>query len=237
MKPGYRRRIVIDPAPGHVSAELEDDYHRMLVTLTHADGVVTAVTSDMKRNPWTMCPGAMDQLQRTFTGVKLADFARRGEKTQNCTHLHDLSLFAAAHAADSAPVAYDILVTDAVDGVREASLTRNGAPCLAWTLKGEEFLAPADLAGRHMGQLNEVIAQQDKAGAEAMRILRWASLIAHGRTRAMPAGMPATDFPLGSCFNFQTGRAEESFRRLGADIDFSQPGAAPLADRPEFQNT
>jgi hypothetical protein len=49
----------------------------------------------------------------------------------------------------------------------------------------------------------------------------------------MPAGMSATEFPLGSCFNFQAGRAEDSFRRPGADLDFSQPGAAPMADRAE----
>lgn len=237
MVPGYRRRILIEPAPGQVTAELEDDYHRMVVTLTHENGVVSKVTSEMKRSPWTLCPGAMDQLAQTFTGVALADFTRRGEKPQNCTHLHDLALFAAAHAAEAVPVAYDILVTDPVDGAREASLARNGRPLLHWVLQGETmaevFTAPEELAGRPMSQLNEVIAQQDKATAEAMRILRWASMIAHGRRRDMPAGMPATAFPGSSCFNFQPERAPGSFRRPGADIDFSQPGAAPLADRKE----
>ena len=232
-QPGYRRRILIEPGAGSVTAELEDDYHRMVVTLTHADGVVTEVASEMKRSPWTMCPGAMAQLAATFTGVALAAFAKRGEKTQNCTHLHDLALFAAAHADEAAPVAYDILVTDPVDGVREASLARNGAPMLHWKLQDELFLAPEALAGRQMSQLNEVIAQQDKTGAEAIRILRWATMIAHGRSRDMPAGMSATEFPLGSCFNFQAGREEDSFRRPGADLDFSQPGTAPMADRAE----
>src|SRR5580692_5755769 len=122
MTSGYRRRILIEPSSGLVSAELEDDYHRMVVSLTHADGVVTKVESEMKRSPWTMCPGAMDQLAQTFTGVPLAGFAKRGEKTANCTHLHDLALFAAAHANDTAPVAYDILVTDVVDNTRRATL-------------------------------------------------------------------------------------------------------------------
>ena len=237
MTSGYRRRILIEPSAGLVTAELEDDYHRMVVSLTHADGVVTKVGSEMKRSPWTMCPGAMDQLAATFTGVPLAGFAKRGEKTSNCTHLHDLALFAAAHAAETAPVAYDILVTDAEGGARRSTLVRNGKPMLDWTLRGdamgEVFTAPAELAGRHMSQLNEYIATQDRPTAEAIRILRWASIVAHGRVREMPAGMSATEFPLGSCFNFQPERAPGSTRRPGADIDFSKPGAAPMADRAE----
>ena len=54
IAPGYRRRIVIEREPGSVTAELEDDYHRMVVTLRHADGIITGVESEMKRSPWTM---------------------------------------------------------------------------------------------------------------------------------------------------------------------------------------
>jgi hypothetical protein len=234
---GYRRRILIEPQAGAVTAELEDDYHRMVVTLTHENGVITNVASEMKRSPWTLCPGAMAQLAETFTGVALADVPKRGQKTANCTHLHDLTIFGAAHAAEHAPVAYDILVTDAVENTRRATLARNGAPLLDWTLQGgamnEVFTAPAELAGQPMSRLNDFIATQDKPMAEALRILRWASMVAHGRVRDMPAGMSATEFPAGSCFNFQAERAPASFRRPGADIDFSQPGMAPMADRAE----
>jgi hypothetical protein len=231
MQPGYRRRILIEPAPGCVTAELEDDYHRMVVTLRHRDGVVREVTSRMKRAPWTGCPGAMEQLRRTFEGQPLAGFARRGEKTQNCTHLHDLALFAAGHADEAAPIAYDIHVTDPADGTRDARLDRDGAPLLRWVLEGDRFLAPADLAGRRMGELGDWIAAQDKATAEAGRILRWASIIAMGRAMDMPAGMSATAWPMGSCFQFQPDVARDSTRLPGADVDFSAPGMAPMADR------
>jgi hypothetical protein len=233
MPPGYRRRILIEPHPGKVTAELEDDYHRMVVALTHRDGVVTEVTSEMKRSPWTLCPGAMAQLAATFTGTKLAGFPKRGEKLQNCTHLHDLALFGAAHADETASVAYDILVTDPVDGFREAHLQRNGQPVLDWKLQGDLFLAPAILQGRRLTEMNDWIATLDKAGAEAARILRWASFVASGRGRDMPAGMPATAFPGSACYNFQPERAPHSTRRPGADIDFSLPGKAPMADRAE----
>ena len=231
MQPGYRRCILIEPAPGCVTAELEDDYHRMVVTLRHEDGVVTDVSSLMKRAPWTGCPGAMEQLRETFEGHPLAGFARRGEKTRNCTHLHDLALFAAGHADEAAPIAYDIHVTDPVDGQREARLDRDGVPVFRWQLRGDLFLAPQDLAGRRMHELGDWIAAQDRPTAEAARILRWASMIAQGRAMDMPAGMSALEWPLGSCFHFQPEVARDSTRLPGADVDFSAPGMAPLADR------
>ena len=233
MPPGYRRRILIEPRPHQVTAELEDDYHRMVVTLTHQNGIVTEVGSEMKRSPWTLCPGAMAQLAATFTGTPLAGFPKRGERVQNCTHLHDLALFAAAHAGETAPIAYDVMVTDPSDGLREAHLKRDGQPLLDWQLSGDVFLAPLALEGRRLTEMNDWIASLDRAGAEAARILRWASFIASGRGRDMPAGMAATAFPGSSCYNFQPERAPHSTRRPGADIDFSLPGAEPMADRTE----
>jgi hypothetical protein len=173
----------------------------------------------------------MDQVKQTFTGTPIAGFPKRGERAQNCTHLHDLALFAAAHADETAPVAYDILVTDPVDGQRESWLKRNGQLVFEWKLEGDLFLAPAELQGRRLTEMNDWIATLDKPGAEAARILRWASFIASGRARDMPAGMPATAFPGSACYNFQPERAPHSTRRPGADIDFSRPGAEPMAER------
>ncbi|HJT39598.1 MAG TPA: DUF2889 domain-containing protein [Sphingobium sp.] len=228
---GYRRRILIEPEGGRVTAELEDDYHRMVVTLTHADGVVTAVDCAMKRAPWTSCPGAMEQLRETFTGVALADVVKRGEKLQNCTHLHDLTLFAAVHAAAAEPIAYDMFVSDVAEGRHRASLSRNGAPMLDWTLEGDLFLAPGVLAGTRLRDLGQWIGAQDAVGAEAGRILRWAVLLAQGRAMTIPAGLSATIFPAGTCYTFQPERAVHATRLPGADIDFSLPGRDPMQDR------
>ncbi|HKT75203.1 MAG TPA: DUF2889 domain-containing protein [Sphingobium sp.] len=228
---GYRRRILIEPQADRVTAELEDDYHRMVVTLRHEAGVVQEVQCAMKRAPWTSCPGAMEQLRATFTGVALADVARRGEKLQNCTHLHDLTLFAAAHAKGTARVAYDVFVTDLAEGRRRAMLRRDGALLLDWSLEGDEFLTPADLEGLRLRDLGPWIAAQDEALAEAGRILRWAAILAHGREIVIPAGLSATAFPSGSCYTFQPERARDATRLEGADIDFSLPGAEPMQDR------
>ncbi|MFC4595752.1 hypothetical protein [Sphingobium tyrosinilyticum] len=231
MLPGYRRRILIEPAAGHVTAELEDDYHRMLVTLRHENGLVTGVTSFMKRSPWTSCPGAIAQLEQTFTGQPLAAFAARGEKTRNCTHLYDLAQFAAAHANADSPVAYDIHVCDPDLGLRVASLDRNGKRLFDWTLDANGFVAPHEIAGKSVYDINGWIATLDSPDREAARILRWASMVANGRQMDIPAHSLADRFPLGTCFTFQPDVAANSRRRPDADVDLSAPGMEPMADR------
>ncbi len=232
---GYRRRILIESARERATAELEDDYHRMVVSLAHQGGIVTAVESEMKRAPWTGCSGAMQRVQDTFTGVALADVAKRGEKTTNCTHLHDLAVFAAAHADEPGTVAYDMHCSVTDDGTpqdrRTARLWRDGTCVLDWVLDGTTFVQPDSLAGSTLDDLGALIATQDKAGAEAIRILRWAAIVAQGRMMDIPAQIPATSFPLGSCHNFQPERAASSFRKVGADVDFSRDDMEPMADR------
>lgn len=230
--PGYRRRILIEPASGCVTAELEDDWHRMVVTLHHAEGTIIRAISQMKRAPWTACPGAMQRLQATFEGVSLADVVRRGEKTANCTHLYDLVLFAASHADMTAPTAYDVRVSDPVDGQREASIRRNDVTVLGWSLREDRLVAPPALEGRRLTELGDWIASLDRAGQEAARVLRWATIMSFGRQMTIAAHSPASRFANGACFTFQPEQAAAATRMPGADQDFSLPGAMPLADRP-----
>ena len=81
--PGFRRRFLVTPAPDRVTAAVEDDYHCMAVTLHHDGASVASVDATMDRAPWTTCPGAPVVLAATFTGVALAEVARRGEKNQD----------------------------------------------------------------------------------------------------------------------------------------------------------
>lgn len=231
--PGYRRRILIEPRPGRVTAELEDDYHRMTVALDHAEGIVTNVESQMKRAPWTGCIGAMNRIRETFVGTLLVECARRGERATNCTHLHDLAVFGAAHAGDpEEAVAYEVHCDDGdASGNRRARLWRNGTLLLDWTLAGMVLVAPSGLAGRALRDLGELISSADRDRAEAMRILRWAAIVASGRGMDIPAGLSATRFPEGSCFNFQADIAAGSLRVPDADYDFSMDRSEPMADR------
>ncbi len=227
--PGFRRRILIQPAPGRVTAELEDDYHRMTVEITHEGGVATTVWASMARAPWTTCPGAELQLPRSFTGRLLADFGVVGEREQNCTHLQDLALLAAAHAADASPMVIDILVSDPVDGAKQAELQRNGAAVLQWRMEGNLVTAPAAIAGRGLHQLGDWIAGLDESTKEAARLLRWGTMISGGRLMVIEKVIGG--LLQGRCYTFQPDRFAAA-ERLGEIIDFSVSGREVLADRP-----
>ena len=224
--PGYRRRFVVTPGEGWVQSALEDDFHCMAVLIRHDGNVATAIEPQMERAPWTTCPGAVEQLKRTFTGVRLDDFAERGEKQLNCTHLHDLALLAGAHATDSQSLAYDILVSDPIDGLVRTELRRNGTSVMAWTLEDMTIVEPAELAGQRLDALSPWIKTLDLVRKEEAKVLRWGSMIAHGRTIPMEDQSDATRMPP-NCFTFQPDRAAVAVR-VGKVRDFSTEQAQPL---------
>jgi hypothetical protein len=226
--PGFRRRFRITPAPGSVRAEVEDDFHCMSVTVHHDGVTATRIEPVMARAPWTTCPGAVEQAQRTFAGVALAAFPARGDKSANCTHLYDLALLAAAHAFDRVPLIYDLLVSDPVDGERRAELRRDGRPVLAWTERRFQITEPAELAGLRLDQLRSWIDSLDPAGQEAARLLRWGNMLANGRTISLEQQSDATLMPP-NCYTFQPQRRTEA-KRVGVIRDFSRGSAQPLEE-------
>ena len=224
--PGFRRRFRITPTSGCVLSEVEDDYHRMSVAVRHDGIVATHIDANLQRAPWTTCPGAPAQLEQTFTGVPLLDFAKRGEKKTNCTHLHDLALLAAAHALDHEITIYDVLVSDPVDGRRHAELRRNGVAVLAWSELNGSMTEPAEITGLTIWTLNSWIENLDAAMQEAARLLRWGAVIAHGRMIPMEKQSDASRMPP-NCYTFQPARAAAAQRIV--DIrDFSDGVALPL---------
>jgi hypothetical protein len=232
--PGFRRRIRIAPETTRVSCELEDDYHRMAVTVRHDGSTATGIDVAMPRVPWTTCPGAAERLQRTFTGVALAAFAPRGEKTENCTHLHDLAVLAAAHAHDAGPLQYDLLVSDPIDGLRRAEIRRNGACVLGWMDEPQVWPAynrivePPELAGQSLDKLRDWIRTLEPERREAARLLQWGSIIANGRRLPLARHADASLMPAGRCFSFQAQRIGQARRIL--DIrDFSRKDVQLLA--------
>jgi len=227
--PGFWRRFRITPADGRVSSELEDDFHCMSLLLHHADGIATALEPAMQRAPWTTCPGALSQLQRTFTGKALDDFPRLGQKTANCTHLYDLALLAAAHARDAQPLVYDVLVADPVEGRRRAELRRNGIPILGWVEQGMRILEPEEVAGLELLSMQAWVQSLDPERQEAARVLRWGNLIANGRSIPLAQQSDATRLPP-SCYSFQPERAALA-RRVGEIRDFSKGLDEPLGER------
>ena len=226
--PGFRRRFIVTPASNRVSSEVEDDYHCIGVTIHHDGKVATKVEALMQRAPWTTCPGAVATLEQTFRGVPLEGFAARGEKRANCTHLHDLAVLAAAHAFDSEPLVYDILVSDPIEGRRAAQLRRDGRTVLGWVHVGGQIVEPAELAGVSLEAMRPWIDSQDPTRQEAARLLRWGTILAHGRTISWERQSDSSRLPIGNCYTFQPERSRQA-KRIGLIRDFSQ-GPAPLAE-------
>lgn len=225
--PGFRRRFRIDPAPDRVTTMLEDDYHCMVVTLHHDGTHITQVDADLRRAPWTTCPGAPARLVETFTGVALADVAARGEKQTNCTHLHDLAVLAAAHASDTAPSQIDILVSDHdAEGVNVAELRRDGAPVMRWTIKGFVMREPAEIADMPLMKLRPWIESLPPADKEAAKLLQWGAIVAHGRARPIEQQSDASKMPP-NCYTFQPENAANAVR-VGKIFDFSDGKIEPL---------
>lgn len=224
--PGFRRRFRITPTPGCVRCEVEDDYHCMSVTVQHDAVIASQVHAELVRAPWTTCPGAPAQVEKTFTGIPLQAFAERGEKKANCTHLYDLALLAAAHALDERVMIYDILVSDPINGRRSAELRSDGIALLSWTEAEGTIVEPSDMAGLTIWTLNPWIEGLDSSLREPARLLRWGAVLAHGRLIPMEKQSDASRMPA-NCYTFQPARAAEATRIVDVR-DFSNGSARPL---------
>jgi hypothetical protein len=224
--PGFRRRFRVSPKPGAVTAQVEDDFHCMMVVLHHDGAVVTEVDATMQRAPWSTCPGAEKQVAETFSGVSLAECDARGEKRDNCTHLYDLVLLAANHAADPEPLQYDILVADPQQGVSQAEIRLNGETLLGWVAEGFVMVEPASAAGIRLDKLTCWIESLPPPQREPARLLRWAMMIAHGRQIPLSKQSDASKMPP-NCYTFQPQRAVEA-QRIGSIYDFSDGSRSPL---------
>lgn len=225
--PGFRRRLLVTPRPETVTAAVEDDYHCMAVTLFHDGTTVTEIEGVMERMPWTTCPGAPAVLKTTFQGVALDEVAARGAKQANCTHLHDLAVLAAAHATDTGPTHYDILVSDPVDGLVAAEIRREGQVIHRFEHRADMVTSPAVIAGVSVFKLRGWIETLNGLEREAARLLQWGTILAHGRTTPMDRQSDASRMPP-NCFTFQPENAANAVR-VGQVVDFSGGRREPLS--------
>ncbi|MDE1145129.1 MAG: hypothetical protein PW843_00720 [Azospirillaceae bacterium] len=221
---GYRRRILIRPAPGRVSAAVEDDFHHMTVVVDHADGLVTRLEACTERAPWSLCPAAATFLETRLPGSSLAGAADADDPHMHCTHHYDLFVVAAAHAGETVSITYDITVSDAVDGLRQAEIRRDGVPLLSWGLAGLVLSVPADLAGQDLRRFAQWMDRLPSALHLAAQMLRRGILVSGGRDLPMTgldtaaALMPRM---AGACFTFQPAVAAMARRSPEFRRDFS----------------
>jgi hypothetical protein len=225
--PGFRRSIRVVPEARSVLAMLEDDIHCLAVILRHDGEKVLTVEPVAERMPWDTCPGATEKLIETFEHQPLCEVTARRDKKQNCTHLHDLAVLAAAHAHDREGFTYEIFASDPIEGVRILEIRRDGVSMHRWVERDGVLTEPAEIAGKSLFTLRDWINALEGGEQEAARVLQWASLVAHGRTMSMEEQSRAADLPP-NCYTFQPERAKVA-ERIGERFDFSDGSRVPLA--------
>jgi hypothetical protein len=134
---------------------------------------------------------------------------------------------------DSGPLVYDILVSDPVAGRSRAELRRNGAWVLGWVQAHGRIVEPEELAGVTLDGMRPWIdsldpARQGAPHAEHARLLRWGTILAHGRSIAWERQSDSSRLPVGNCYTFQPERIAAA-KRVGIIRDFSQ-GPRPLEE-------
>ncbi|MCB2058983.1 MAG: hypothetical protein R3E09_11235 [Novosphingobium sp.] len=222
--PGLWRRIVLRPNPGWIGAALEDDMHCFHLRIDHADGIVTKVAARGVRTPWTACTGAPDFIAKSLTGEPLSEVANR-DPAQQCTHLFDLAILAAAHAQDTQATTFDMRVADRVDGRTTATLEKNGEERLRWQLNETMIEGPDRFAGLDIKRVSKWKHGFPADVAEWSTLLRRAIFISGARIYEPQMDKRAVEMGpgrMGVCFNYQLPQAEESI---------------PIFDRREFSMT
>lgn len=227
---GFWRRIIVAPGPGVVVAALEDDVHRFHLRLAHHDQIVTGVEAEVERFPWSSCTQAGDFLTERLVGRSFVELADEDARS-HCTHLLDLAGIAAAYAACTETVTFDLRVNDRKQQRTTAWLLIDEGVALQWQLDGLDIVGPEAWADRNLKSLS---AWGRTLAPEVLRqaaMLRRAIFVSG--VRSQPDGGPefaADRGPqrLGACFSYQLPRADHASNSRQPRIDFSARGRAPL---------
>jgi hypothetical protein len=238
---GYRRRIrLVTTNDRTVVGDLEDDFHRFRVTLTHDGARVVRLEGEAIRYPWSACPGASTVLRR-FEGTALAtrctELATHDDPRSHCTHMFDLASLAIPHALSGRPRRqYDAFIPDFVDRRTTPTLARDGEPLLEWHTDRGTITGPDPFTGISMTKAFVRWAQKalDDDMLEGAMVLRRAWDIGRGRGRDLDhmetAAELAPFLPATPCFTFQPDVVNRSRRMVATARDFSATPDALLAD-------
>jgi Protein of unknown function (DUF2889) len=229
---GFWRRIELRPENGAVSVALEDNVHRFHLRLAH-DGVrVTGIEAEVLRFPMSTCPGAGPFLAGELAGRALGEVAAIAP-AEHCTHLRDLAILCANHAGDTAPVRFDMWVSDRTDGRATAELAVDGNTVLEWHLDGTAITGPRPGGGRDLRQLSQWSRELDPVLAEHAVLLRRAVFVSG--VRAFRDGLPPLtgdwlEARLGACYTYRAPRAFGAERMPDWYRDFAESGTIPLSE-------
>jgi hypothetical protein len=103
-----------------------------------------------------------------------------------------------------------------------------------WVLEHAKIVEPEEAAGIDLFQMNPWIGTLDEDRKEAARVLRWGTMMAHGRMMSRNYLSDSGRMPLGRCYTFQPQRIANA-RHIGEVKDFSRSRAQPLDDPAVFE--
>ena len=254
----FRRTIRVTGRPGEMRAELEDDYHRFAVDLSHDGEKVLGVRGEGIRTPYDTCrlaPSALSVLEGLPLQPYASDFVRLSNSRAQCTHMFELAALAGSHAlrnvysatyAVEAPYPLAETPTPVV-------LRRDGEMMLAWQVRrppapgadslsperivaGDEIVSPPPFAGRQIRSLlpwaRETLSPEM---FDAVWIFRRAIQISSARVMDLDAegvDMAALLFSrkTGDCFTFQEEKRATTHRVRGSTLDFTERPDGLLKD-------
>ena len=241
----FRRRLSWHAMPGRVDVAVEDNNHGFRLSLQHDGERITGLSVDPVRYPFTTCPEAVRNAQQ-IVGLMLTDVSgmrARLPQPDNCTHMIDMSLFAAAHAGSNdlgVERLYDIAVADERDDVTQARIECDGRLVHDWTIRAHTLEQPGELTGKPVMRGFFAWASQMFTGMplEAAQILQRGYFVAQARRwRYEPIEQhPARSdgMPVGACYSYNTGAVERALRIKGSVRDYSKSSERLLqfADAP-----
>jgi hypothetical protein len=240
----YRRGIrLVRIDPTTVWGGLEDDFHHFEVTLHHDSAVVTDLTMEARRWPWSTCPDAGVNLAQ-LRGMELSDrctaVAAVSDPHFQCTHQFDLAGLCVAHAARRIERREYEVALDPEGSHLRPRLWRDGVMVHEWTLELDGMVrrlvdpppfTDAPWRGGFIRWADETFAPDD---AEAAIVLRRACDIGMGRGMDLEAIDVASELdPImsGICYSMQPAVSPVAFRNRGSIRDFGRHRDALLRDR------
>ncbi len=231
----YRRGIRLTNVGGECRGELLDNMHAMRCSISHEDGIVTAISTEFVRVPVSTCFGAAEpakELIGTRIDVPFRELFGSGRPLRHCSHMFDLFwlLIRQAGRRDrEVERVYEVIIPDQVGSEPQRfQLKRDGDLILDWQVENGAIIAPEQFAGRQIlkgfaSWANENLSDDLLEGALIMQKGFFVSRSRRYRIDPLEGPIGAAEEVMrGSCWTYTSPRFEMG-QRLDSARDLNQP--------------